>query len=89
MTCKQMGGPCDTAHHGEDANEVIKAQDQHLRQAVADGSVEHAPARRDMKSRWRRPVTGLKWYRQVQRDFDLLPVEGGDIQEDHGHDVRG
>ena len=22
-----------------------------------------------MKGRWKRPVSGLKWYRQVQRDF--------------------
>ena len=37
MTCKQLGGPCDLAHEGEDHNEIIKAQDQHLRAAVADG----------------------------------------------------
>lgn len=30
MTCRQLGGPCDHPHHGEDANEVIKAQDRHL-----------------------------------------------------------
>ena len=77
MTCRQMGGACDLAHHGDDANEVIKAQDQHLREAVAAGSVEHEPALRDMKARWRRPVSGLKWYRQVQRDFEELPVAAG------------
>jgi hypothetical protein len=75
MTCKQMGGPCELAHHGADANEVIKEQDRHLREAVAAGSAEHEPALNDMKSRWRRPVSGLKWYRQVQRDFDELPVD--------------
>ena len=77
MTCKEMGGACDVAHHGDDANEVIKAHDKHLRQAVAAGDVEHEPALSDMKSRWRRPVSGLKWYRQVQRDFEQLPVEAG------------
>ena len=44
MTCKELGGPCDLAHQGEDANEIIKAQDQHLRDAVAAGSSEHQPA---------------------------------------------
>ena len=77
MTCRQLGGACDLALHGEDANEVIKAQDQHLREAVAAGSAEHEPALRDMKARWRRPVSGLKWYRQVQRDFEELPVTAG------------
>jgi hypothetical protein len=72
MTCKQLGGACDLAHEGDDANEVIKAQDRHLREAVAAGDTEHAPALRDMKGRWRRPVSGMKWYRQVQRDFAAL-----------------
>jgi hypothetical protein len=72
MTCKQLGGTCDLAHEGADANEVIKAQDQHLKDAVAAGSTDHEPALRDMKARWRRPVSGMKWYRQVQRDFAAL-----------------
>ena len=32
MTCKQMGGPCDLAFHGNTADEVIKAEDKHLRE---------------------------------------------------------
>ena len=75
MTCRQLGGPCDLAHHGDDANDIIKAQDQHLRDAVAAGGSDHQPALGDMKGRWRRPVSGLKWYRQVQRDFAALPDE--------------
>ena len=69
MTCRQLGGACDLAHAGSDANEIIKAQDRHLREAVAAGQTDHESALKDMKSRWRRPVSGLKWYRQVQRDF--------------------
>ena len=76
MTCRQLGGTCDMAHHGGDANEIIKAQDQHLRQAVAAGDKDHEPALNDMKGRWKRPVSGLKWYRQVQRDFAAL---AGDV----------
>jgi hypothetical protein len=77
MTCRQLGGACDLAHHGEDANDVIKAQDKHLREAVAAGSTEHQPALDDMKGRWKRPVSGLRWYRQVQRDFAALPAHAG------------
>ncbi len=75
MMCRQLGGPCEVEHHGEDHNEVIQAQDRHLRDAVAAGSSEHDPALADMKARWRRPVSGLEWYRQVQRDFASLPEE--------------
>src|SRR3546814_3513387 len=70
MTCKQLGGPCDLELHGGDANEIIKGQDQHLRDAVATCSTDHEEALKAMKGRWRRPVSGMKWYRQVQRDFD-------------------
>ncbi len=73
MTCRQLGGPCDQAHEGEDHNDVIKAQDAHLRAAVAEGRTDHGPALDAMKARWRRPVSGLKWYRQVQRDFAAQP----------------
>jgi hypothetical protein len=77
MTCRQLGGQCDHVHTGDDANEIIHAQDKHLREAVAAGKSDHEPALKDMKGRWRRPVSGLKWYRQVQRDFAALPSEAG------------
>ena len=76
MTCRQLGGPCDVAHRGDDANEVIHAQDRHLRDAVAAGDAAHEPALKDMKGRWKRPVSGLRWYRQAQRDFAALPEDG-------------
>ena len=77
MTCRQLGGPCDVVHEGDDHNAIIKAQDRHLREAVAAGSSDHEPALNDMKGRWKRPVSGLKWYRQVQRDFAALPAQAG------------
>ena len=73
MTCKQLGGPCDVAHQGETADDVIHEQDDHLKEAVAAGDEAHGPARKDMKARWRRPVSGLKWYNQAKRDFAELP----------------
>ena len=73
MTCRQLGGACDESHRGEDANEIIKAQDQHLKETVAAGDADHETALREMTGRWKRPVSGLKWYRQVQRDFAALP----------------
>ena len=77
ITCRQLGGPCDLQHHGEDANEIIHAQDAHLKEAVAGGDRDHEQALKEMKGRWKRPVSGLKWYRQVQRDFDVLPSRAG------------
>ncbi len=75
MTCKQLGGPCDLEHHGESADEVIKAQDQHLKDAVEGGDSAHQAARNDMKGRWKRPVSGMKWYLAAKKDFASLPED--------------
>jgi hypothetical protein len=73
MTCKQLGGPCDLQLHGETANDVIKAQDQHLKDAVAGGDQTHAEALKDMKGRWKNPLAGMGWYRKAKKDFAALP----------------
>jgi hypothetical protein len=66
MTCREMGGACEVAHSGSTADEVIKAQDRHLRDV---GDSAHEEALQAMKGRWRNPVKGMGWYRQVKRDF--------------------
>lgn len=73
MTCKQLGGPCDLALAGQTADEVIKAQDKHLKDLVAQGDEAHVPARNEMRGRWKRPVAGMGWYRDVKRAFAELP----------------
>jgi predicted small metal-binding protein len=73
MTCKQMGGPCDTAFSGTKADEVIKAQDKHLKETAGDGA--HDSAAKDMKERWKHPIAGMGWYRQTKKDFAALPED--------------
>ncbi len=75
MTCRQLGGPCDHPHHGNTANDVIKAQDAHLREQVAAGDTAHEPALADMKGRWKNPIAGMGWYRQAKQDFRGLPTD--------------
>ena len=73
MTCKQMGGPCDLPFRGESADEVIKAQDRHLKEVVASGDQMHQSALKSMKGRWKHPIAGMGWYKNVKRDFAALP----------------
>ena len=73
MTCKQLGGPCDFELRGATADRVIKAQDRHLKDAVAHGDATHEQALKEMKGRWKFPISGMGWYRQVKRDFAALP----------------
>ena len=73
MTCKQLGGPCDHHLQGDSADAVIKAQDRHLKDMVAGGDDTHAPALKEMKGRWRHPISGMGWYRAAKRSFAQLP----------------
>lgn len=75
MTCAQLGGPCDTALHGSRADDVIKAQDQHLKDAVAGGDDTHADALRGMQDRWKHPIAGMGWYRSTKKAFAALPED--------------
>ena len=75
MTCKQLGGPCDVPFHGNTADEVIKAEDHHLNEMVASGDETHKSALKEMKGRWKRPLSGLAWYRKTKRDFAALPED--------------
>ena len=73
MTCRQLGAPCDLPLSRDSGDEIIKAQDRHLKEIVASEDTEHQSALQDMKGRWKNPIAGMGWYRQVKRDFKALP----------------
>jgi predicted small metal-binding protein len=75
MTCKQLGGPCELQLHGNTADEVIKAQDKHLKETVAEGDETHSSALGAMKGRWKHPLSGMKWYKNTKREFAQLPED--------------
>jgi hypothetical protein len=73
MTCRQMGGPCDAPFQGSKADEVIKAQDKHLKDVVAAGDDTHETALKAMQGRWKNPVAGMGWYMKTKKAFAALP----------------
>ena len=78
MTCKDLGGPCEFAHQGSTADEIIKAQDKHLREMVAGGDQTHTGPLNQMKGRWRHPISGMGWYKATKRAFAALPEDRAD-----------
>jgi len=73
MTCRQLGGPCDLEHHGDDPNAIINAQDRHLKEAEKAGDTSHQSARDEMRRRWRHPKKSLGWYNDAKAAFAQLP----------------
>ena len=72
MTCRQLGGACDLALQGETADQVIKMQDAHLKNVVAEGDEAHQQALKEMKGRWKHPIKGMGWYKNTKREFAAL-----------------
>lgn len=69
MTCQQLGGPCEELLHGDTADDVIKAQDRHLKGAVNAGDTRHEPAHDEMKARWKHPKRSMEWYFSTKKAF--------------------
>jgi hypothetical protein len=70
-----MGGPCDTAMHGNTADEVIKAGEQHIKEMVAEGDESHKAAAQMMEEMRKNPASGMDWYKKTQSDFAALPED--------------
>ncbi len=75
MTCQDLGGPCELAFHGETADIIIQAQDQHLKDAVKAGDATHEKARKDMKGRWMHPKQSMDWYNATKKAFADAPED--------------
>lgn len=75
MTCKQLGGPCETPFHGNSADKIIKAQDSHLKEMVAKGDTSHQQAQNEMQGRWKNPIAGMGWYIKTKKAFAALPED--------------
>ena len=75
MTCRQMGGPCDTPIHGNTADELIKNGDAHLTAMVAQGDESHKEAAKMMADMKQNPASGMEWYEKMKRDFEALPED--------------
>ena len=73
MTCRQMGGPCDAPFHGTKADEVIRAEDNHLKEMVARGDETHESALKSMQDRWRNPISEWGGISRQGRPLLLFP----------------
>lgn len=75
MTCRQLGGPCDLELRADTADDIIKAQDQHLKEALRSGDTTHEDAAGQMRGRWKHPKQALGWYLDTKRTFAALAGE--------------
>jgi hypothetical protein len=70
-----MGGPCNVQFRGTTGDEVIKAEDKHLKEMVAGGDKTHEEALKSMQGRWKNPIAGMGWYMKTKKAFAALPED--------------
>jgi len=54
-----MDGPCDATFHGNTADDVIKAEDKHLKEVIASGDETHKSFLKMMQDRRKNPLKGM------------------------------
>jgi len=46
-----------------------------LKEIASKGDETHDGALKEMKARWRKPISGMGWYRKIKSDFAALPED--------------
>lgn len=72
MTCKQMGGPCETLIHGNTPEEMMKIGEAHLVE-LKDLDEGHKKAYEMMEELSKNPAEGKKWNDDFVAKFNSLP----------------
>ena len=77
MTCKQMGGPCDTAMHASDSNSMMMEGGKHVQEMAGKGDVEHQKVLEMMNEMQKNPDSPEKkaWTDKFNADFAALPED--------------
>lgn len=75
MTCKQMGGPCDTAFQAETADEIMDKGGAHVIETAEQGDEEHKKVKEMMDEMQTNPASGEEWNKKFHADFDALPQD--------------
>jgi len=46
-----------------------------LNEIVSNGDETHRSALKEMKGRWKHPISGMAWYRKTKREFAATPQD--------------
>ena len=76
MTCKQLGGACETAFHANTFEEIADMSKNHAMEMIQIGDEPHAKALREMQELMHFPEGMNAWFENKRKTFDSLPTDG-------------
>jgi len=75
MTCKQLGGACDTEFHANSFNEMAELSKKHGMEMIQKGDEKHLKAMNVMKELMKIPNAMNEWFENKRKQFDALPED--------------
>lgn len=73
MTCRELGGACDTVFKAETFEEIAKKSKEHGMEMYQKGDAAHIEAMTAMSERMSDPESMQQWLDEKKAEFDALP----------------
>ena len=73
MTCRELGGACDTPFTAETFEEIAEISKQHGMQMFQQKDAAHLKAIEEMKTIMQNPEAMQKWFEAKRAQFESLP----------------
>ena len=73
MTCKQLGGACDTAFHANSFEEMAELSKKHGMEMFQKRDKDHLEAMNEMKKLMSTPDAMAGQFENKRKEFDALP----------------
>ena len=73
MTCKQLGGACDTAFQANSFAEMAELSKKHGMEMFQKGDKDHLEAMNEMIELMSTPDAMATWFKNKRKEYDDLP----------------
>ncbi len=73
MTCKQLGGACNTEFHASSFEEIGEMSQRHAMEMLQKGDPDHLEAMNKMKGMMENPEDMKIWMDNKKKEFEALP----------------
>lgn len=73
MTCKKLGGACDTEFHAKTFDEIAEMSKRHGMEMYKKGDEKHIKTMEEMRELMNDPHAMKAWFENKKKEFDALP----------------
>jgi len=75
MTCKQLGGACNTKFQANSFDEIAELSKKHGMRMYQAADQDHINAMKKMQELMKSPEAMKEWFENKRNEFDALPLD--------------